>query len=183
MQGGSNETKVDPSAQQWTRPLRVFLSLVMVLLLTAISGTLITIDYFRGRDTAIADASERMHTFSAQIIDRFQILLGGPLNSINLASVSAAFATPPRVETDAKIDFLRQIAKFHQVNGAYVGYPNGEFLHVVNLANQRWRLTLNPPDSATIAVRRIDEGSGGELLSRWIFLDETEKQLGELPSL
>ena len=183
MQGGSNETTADASGQQWTRPLRVFLSLVMVLLFTAISGTLITIDYFRGRDTAIADASERMHTFSTQVIDRFQILLGEPLNSINLASVSAAFVIPPRAETEAKIDFLRQMVKFPQVNGAYAGYPDGEFIHVVNLADQGWRLALNPPASATLAVRLIDRGQGGELLSRWIFLDGAEKQLRELRPL
>ena len=80
--GNSNVITRVISAPRWTRPLRVYLGLVMVLLLIAVSGVLIALDYQRGRNAAIGNASDRMRAFSRHLIDRFQILVGEPVSSV-----------------------------------------------------------------------------------------------------
>lgn len=176
--GNSNVTR---GAPRWTGPLRVHLGLVMVLLLIAVSGVLIAINYQRGRTAAIDNAGERMRAFSSHLIDRFQILVGEPVTSVELASVSDVFASPPPAEMDAKLGFLRKVAISPRINGIYVGYPNGDFVHAANLADEGWRSTLSPPQGAAIAVRIISRDLAGERISRWRFLDIAGKALGELP--
>jgi adenylate cyclase len=179
--GNSNVITRVNSAPRWTRPLRVYLGLVMVLLLIAVSGVLIALDYQRGRNAAIGNASDRMRAFSRHLIDRFQILVGEPVSSVELASVSDVFASPPPAEMDAKLGFLRKVAISPRINGIYVGYPNGDFVHAVNLADEGWRSTLNPPRDAAIAIRVISRDFAGERISRWQFLDIAGKILKELP--
>ena len=169
------------SGPRWTGPLRVHLGVIMVLLLTAVSGLLIAIDYQRGRNTAIANVSDRMRAFSSHLIDRFQILVGEPVTSVELASVSEVFASPPPAEMDAKLGFLRKVAISPRINGIYVGYPNGDFVHAANLADEGWRSTLHPPADAAIAIRLISRNLTGERISRWQFLDLAGKPLKDLP--
>ena len=165
----------------WTRPFRVLLSLVMILMLVAVSGTLIALDYQRGRNEAIRNADERMRIFSSQVIDRFHNLFGDSATSVGLASVADAFSSPPSIQINAKLDFLRKVATSPRVNGIYVGYPSGEFIHAVNLADARWRSELTPPTDAIVAIRIIIAGSNGERLSRWIFLSDDGNIIKELP--
>src|SRR4029079_1015680 len=88
-----------------TRPLRLLLGLVMVLLLIAVSGVLIALDYQRGRNAAIGNASDGILVFSRLSMDRVQILVGDPVSSVELASVSDVCASPPPAAMDAKLGF------------------------------------------------------------------------------
>src|SRR4029078_7971841 len=82
---------------------------------------------------------------------------------------------------DAKLGFLRKVAISPRINGIYVGYPNGDFVHAANLADGGWRSTLHPPADAVISLRVIYTPTTDERISRWQFLDIAGKSLGDLP--
>jgi adenylate cyclase len=55
--------------------------------------------------------------------------------------------------------FLRELLRSSEyIDGVYVGYPTGAFVHVVNLENNRlWQAALLAPDSAAYATRIISK--------------------------
>ena len=114
-----------------------------------------------------------MRIFSERAADQFRILLGDTTGVVGLASVSNIFARPPPDQLDEKVAFLRQaIMASPHIDGAYVGYPDGAFVHVVGLGHSPgWRRALDAPLDASIAVRSIERRSDGARLSRWTFLD------------
>ena len=91
--------------QTWTRPLRVLLSLSMVVLLVTVSGLLVGLDYQRARSAAIEDATERMRVFSDRVVDRFRILFGNTTALVGLASISDIFAQSPPTGLPRKLPF------------------------------------------------------------------------------
>lgn len=159
----------------------MFLGLVTVVLLVTVSGSLAGLEYKRGRDAALTEATERMRSFSASLVDRFHILFGGTVVSVGRASVSEAFPEAPPNALDAKIGFLSKLASFSaNVDGAYAGYPDRSFIHVVHLEeDDRWRAVLDAPESAGTAIRLIEVGAGGQGLSRWTFLDGAGRTAGQ----
>ena len=80
---------------RWTRPLRVHLSLVMVALLVGVAAALIGLDYKRGRDAAITDATDRMRILSSRLVERYQLLFADTTAIANLSAVAEVFAKPP----------------------------------------------------------------------------------------
>jgi adenylate cyclase len=173
----------DRNEQFWTRPFRVLLSVLLVVLLTLVCGVLIAVNYQRGREDAIRGAMERMHAFSSQLTDRFHAMLDEPATGVELASVSEPLARSTAEDVEANALFLRTLARSPQIDGVYVGYPDGGFLQVVNLADQRWRGVLNAPPQAATAQRIITAQPDGSRLSQWAFLDAKGKRLRELPVL
>jgi adenylate cyclase len=161
------------AAAPWTRPLRLLLSLATIVLLVSVSGLLIGLNYSHGRAAALAHAVDRMQAFSSRLGDRFSILFDGAVLSIELASVSDVFVDPPPEQLDAKVSFLRRaVLASPNVDGAYVGYPDGSFVHVVRLGEAgRWRSFLTAPPEAVFAFRSIEPEADGRL-SRWTLLDE-----------
>jgi adenylate cyclase len=169
--------------QFWTRPFRVLLSVLLVILLTLVCGVLIAVNYQRGREAAIRGAMGRMHAFSSQLIDRFHALLDEPATGVELAAVSEPLARSTAGNIEANALFLRTLARSPQIDGVYVGYPDGGFLQVVNLADERWRSVLSAPSEAATALRTITVEPGGRRLSQWTFLDARGERLKELPVL
>ena len=170
----------------WTRPLRVLLSLLMVVLLVSVSSILVGLDYQRARSTAIEDANERMRVFSDRVVDRFRILFGNTTALVGLASISDVFAQSPPDRLDEKIAFLRQaVMRSRYIDGAFVGYPDGTFIHLVDLRDSPgWRKALEAPAGASVAaVRRIESSPDGTRLSRWSFLDANGSTLKEAPRI
>ena len=186
--GGRDNLRLPASSntqQTWTRPLRVLLSLSMVVLLVTVSGLLVGLDYQRARSAAIEDATERMRVFSDRVVDRFRILFGNTTALAGLASISDVFAQSPPDRLGEKIAFLRQaVMRSPQIDGAFAGYPDGTFIHFVDLRDSPgWRKALDAPAGASVAaVRTIESSPDSTRLSRWTFLDANGSKLKEAPS-
>ena len=168
---------------RWTRPLRVHLSLVMVALLVGVAAALIGLDYKRGRDAAITDATDRMRILSSRLVERYQLLFADTTAIANLSAVAEVFAKPPPDQLDSKTRFLRAaIAESPHIGGAYLGYPDGTFVHVVNLEDdERWRSMMHTPPNATTATRVITLGPDGKRRLQWSFNDAEGRKLSENP--
>jgi adenylate cyclase len=170
----------------WTRPLRVLLSLFMIVLLVSVSSVLIGLDYQRARSAAIEDATERMRVFSDRVVDRFRVLFGNTTALVGLASISDIFARPPPDRLGEKIAFLRQaVMRSPHIDGAFAGYTDGSFIHLVDLRGSTgWRKALGAPAGASVtAVRSIEISPDGTPLSRWTFLDANGTMVKEHPRI
>ncbi|WP_429810758.1 adenylate/guanylate cyclase domain-containing protein [Ensifer sp. B1-9] len=165
----------------WNSSLRSLFSLVMVAMLIVVSATLVGLDYHRSRNAAIADAEANMRGFMDRLVDRLGVLSGDTTALVNLvSSVANSFLVPPPERMNDKVAVLREgITRSPHIDGVYVGYPNGAFFHVVDLKQIAWRMALDAPRGAAIAVRSMEKDSSGKPLQRVLFLDKDGMQFSE----
>ena len=72
--------------------------------------------------------------------------------------------------------------ELQDLDGIYVGYPNGAFFHVVSPArSDAWAKTLGAPDNAAYAIRLIGADPDGSRQSIWSFYDADDKAIGASP--
>ncbi|PDT86240.1 adenylate/guanylate cyclase domain-containing protein [Sinorhizobium sp. BJ1] len=165
--------------ETWT--LRSLLSLVMIAVLVVVSGTLVGLDYRRARNAAIQNAEAHMGAFVDRLVDRLGALSGDTSALVSLvASVANAFLLPPPQRMSDKVAMLREgIIRSPHIDGVYVGYPGGAFFHVVDLRSAAWRMALDAPRGATLAVRSIERDDQGKPVDRVLFLDASGLQFSE----
>lgn len=165
----------------WARPLRSLLGLAMVALIIVVSTALVGLDYRRARNTAIEDTKASMRVFADRLVDRFGVLSGDTVTLVGIvASVANSILVPPPERMDDKIAILREgMSRSPHIDGAYVGYPDGSFFHVVDLKASGWRRALNAPPGAATAVRSTEADPTGRLLNRVIFLDAAGNKMSE----
>ncbi len=165
----------------WTRPLRSLLGLAMVAMLVIVSAALVGLDYRRARNAAIEDTKASMRVFADRLVDRFGVLSGDTVTLVGIvASVANSFLVPPPERMDDKIAILREgMSRSPHIDGSYVGYPDGSFFHVIDLKASGWRIALDAPPNAAIAVRTIETDPTGRRLDRVIFLDAAGNRMTE----
>ncbi|AWI59686.1 adenylate/guanylate cyclase domain-containing protein [Sinorhizobium fredii] len=175
MRGSDEKKRLDT----WT--LRSLLSFVMVAVLIVVSATLVGLDYRRARNAAIEDAEANMGAFVDRLVDRLGMLSGDTSALVGLvASVANAFLVPPPERMNDKVALLREgIIRSPHIDGVYVGYPSGAFFHVVDLRSSAWRIALDAPRGATLAVRSMERDDQGRPFDRVLFLDESGLQFAE----
>ncbi|WP_084646705.1 adenylate/guanylate cyclase domain-containing protein [Mesorhizobium sp. WSM2561] len=139
----------------WSRPLQTLLAVTTVSLILIVSAALIGLNYYRSRAAAVEDAETSMRVFSARLVERFNALSNQTTASIGIvASVPNAFLSAPPERSDDKARLLREIiSRAPHLDGAYAGYPDGSFFHVVNLATPGWTDALSAPEGAVFAIR------------------------------
>lgn len=165
----------------WNSSLRSLFSLVMVAMLIVVSATLVGLDYHRSRNAAIADAEANMRGFMSRLVDRLGVLSGDTSALVSLvSSVANSFLVPPPERMADKVAVLREgISRSPHIDGVYVGYPNGAFFHMVDLKQVAWRMALEAPRGAAIAVRSIEVDESGKPLQRVLFLDKDGMQFSD----
>jgi len=171
---------LEEADRRWSRPsLRLILSVVMVGLVIAVAGALITIGFVRARETAVERVQERMNDFSDRLINRLAVISGDTATFVNIfASAANSFLAPANERLNDKLVFAREaLIRSPTVDGLYAGYPDGSFFHAINLKETLWRKALGAPKEATLAVRTIDRSQPGKAIMRVLFLDEAGKRL------
>ena len=170
-----------PSARvPWTRPLRVHLGLIIVLLLVGVSAPLLWLGFDRGRQAALAAIDDKMASLSARIVDRYRILFSDKLAYVSLAGVMDSFRSPPPDQLTDKIQFLARAAFLApDLDGIMIGYPDGSFLYAINFHddNDELRAALNAPPGAATAIQSISTDEADRRISTWRFLDNNRQVL------
>ena len=176
-----DDARTTAASPGWSQPLRLHLSVIIVVLLLAISLPLMWLTYAQGTRSAVQAAEQQMLLLSRHAVDRYRSIFGDGLSAISLTSVSEAFVSEPPAELDAKTDFLlKALAGSRYVDGIYVGYPSGAFVHAVSIeADPAWREAISAPDEATFAVRTIAK-AGPLLLSTWRFFNDDGRPIGQI---
>ena len=165
------------------RPLRVHLSVVIVLLLIGVSIPIMWLSYEQGKRAAIAKAEDQMGMQSQHTIDRYRAILGDGYSVVTIASVIERLLSQPNVDLDIKIAFLiKALEGSPYVNNIYVGYPDGGYLQAANAErNQAWIKVSDAPPETVFVVRTIERLSEPPL-SIWRFLDRSGKVLAQRSS-
>ena len=165
------------------RPLRVHLSLVIVLLLIGVSIPIMWISYEQGKQAAIAQAEDQMGMQSQHTIDRYRAILGDGYSVVTIASVIERLLSQPNVDLEVKIAFLiKALDGSPYVNNIYVGYPDGGYLQAANAErNPGWMKATDAPLGTVFVVRTI-ERIWERPLSIWRFLDRDGKVLAQRSS-
>ena len=169
----------DGGSAFWNRPLRFYLSVIVAALLIATSMALIGLNFRQGRRAAVASAIREMGIYSERIVDRYRTVFGSAALAVQVAS-SSEIVRHPEVEDEATLGrFLQELLRGSEyIDGVYVGYPTGAFVHVVNLKNNPlWQAALLGPDNAAFATRIISIDDQGQRLSRWEFVDQDGRWL------
>ncbi|MCO5071220.1 MAG: adenylate/guanylate cyclase domain-containing protein [Rhizobiaceae bacterium] len=161
-------------------PLRVHLSVVIVLLLLATSLPLIWLSYQQGRRLAIESATTKMQLLSRHAIDHYRNVYGHGYVAVSMAAALDTFELPPPAELGNKRDFLvRVLSVSRYLDSIYAGYPDGSFVQAVSLeTNPRWGEVLAAPDGAAFALRTI-EREAGRSIAKWTFLDDSDHVMSE----
>ncbi|MBL8582532.1 MAG: adenylate/guanylate cyclase domain-containing protein, partial [Rhizobiaceae bacterium] len=165
---------------RWVQPIRVHLSVLIVLLLVAISVPLMGLTYEQGKKAAITGAEQQMRLLGRHAIDRYRSLFYDGFATVKIAAALEQLNSAPPAGFEANKAFLvaaLQGSPF--IDGIYVGYPDGSFIHAVNMAdNPRWKKRLEAPDAAVFALRTIERDQQEGAVSTWRFLDSEGLEFG-----
>src|SRR3954469_16628238 len=102
-----SETKVSRSG--WSQPLRLPLSVVIVLLLLGVSLPLMWLAYSQGTKSAAQAATEQMRLVSQHAIDRYRSILGDGFAAVTTAAANEGLLQEPPYGTEANAKFLMRV--------------------------------------------------------------------------
>ena len=162
-------------------PLKLHLSLLIILLLIGIAGPLIWLSYERGQKAAVADADRQMTALALRTMDRYRLLFADAAPILDMLAASEAFAgSSPETLTSKRALLLGALANAPHLDGIYCGYPDGDFVHLVNLPKGgAWARALAAPEAAAFAFRIITAASAAQRSSQWQFLNASGQPVGE----
>jgi adenylate cyclase len=168
---------------RWAKPLRVHLSVIIVLLLVAISVPLMWLTFQEGREAAIASAQQQMRLLSRNTIDLYESVFHGGNSVVTMGSVLPSLTAEPPAYLDAKREYLvRALKGSRHIDAVYIGYPSGSFFQVMRATNSpRWHAAVSAPDSAVFAMRVVTRAPDGPGLAKWHFLDADGRVIGAGP--
>lgn len=169
--------------RHWAGPLKLHLSLLIILLLLAVALPLIWMAHQRGQAAAKMAANEKMQLLTERTGDRFRIVFGDAAPLVAMTALSDAFARPPPAELAAKTRLLvKGLASSPHLDGLYMGYGDGSFIHAVSLDNDKtWRQLLSAPKQAAFALRVISrDPAAAATTSVWRFLGSDGEMLAAL---
>jgi adenylate cyclase len=164
------------------RSLTIHVAVAFAVLFTVLAFALISFSYLSGR-TLVLDAARnladaRLESLAADTQARF--------GRIELAV--QAIATDPRIHdlqaliADHKL-LLSYFDDIQDLDGLYIGYPNGAFFHIVSpQRSDAWREALKAPDTAVYAIRLIGPSIDGSRHSAWTFYNPQGARVGGGPS-
>lgn len=164
-------------------PLKVHLSLLIILLLIGIAGPLIWLSYDRGRSAAVADAGRQMSALTERTLDRYRLLFADAVPILNmLAAAEATAGTSSQAVSARQRMLVAALTDAAHLDGIYSAYPDGSFMHLVQLRDgSAWRSTLGAPQEAVFALRTIEPAGAEDRRSRWQFLNEAGSPLASTP--
>jgi len=168
---------------RWARPLRVHLSVIIVLLLVAISVPLMWLTFQEGRQAAIASAQQQMRLLSRNTIDLYASVFHDGNSVVTMGSVLPSLTAEPPAYLDAKREYLvRALKSSRHIDAIYVGYPSGSFFQIMRATSSpRWHAAVSAPDNAIFAMRVVTRAADGPALARWHFLDGDGRVIGSGP--
>lgn len=168
---------------RWAKPLRVHLSVIIVLLLVAISIPLMWLTFYEGRQSALESAGQQMRLLSRGTIDLYENVFHDGHNVITVGAVLPSLVAAPPAYFDAKREFLvRALKGSPHLDAIYVGYPTGAFFHVMRAASSlRWREAVSAPEAAVFGMRVVLREPGGPARATWHFLDGDGRPIGSGP--
>lgn len=159
-------------SQRFYIPLQWMISAAITLSLLTLSLTLVTLSYQSTRETllsATVSAAESASDLLDGQIDQLIQPVEGIVAQLQYDPLVSAVRFEERLK---RVPALAQVLASNDVISAvYVGYPDGDFLLLRPINNERARRLLEAPDGAHFLLQSV-ERRDGETLGRWAWFDE-----------
>jgi len=148
--------------------------------MVVVAGAIIAFNYFKGRHAALVAAQELMDARMDVIEQRQRSIFREIDMFVRVAAINERLATPGLSSRSDQVRFLSEaLARARAMDGVYVGYEDGSFLHVVDLTDAPdWNTLLLPPDGAVRAVRLVIPSEAKGQLAQWTFYNKDGSTLG-----
>src|SRR5215208_1422806 len=136
------------------RPLHLHISLIFGSLFLVLALTLVAFAYVTGRATTLSQASALVDARLDNLISRSIGQLTEVESAIAALANTSRLAVAGRGDPTGKFAVLKNtLSRLEVADGLYVGYPNGDFAHLVSLDREAWRRSLAAPLAAGFAFR------------------------------
>lgn len=166
----------------WSKPLRVHLSILVVALLICTATPIIWMAFSQGRLAAILAGEKHMREMSLRLIEGYRNALEGGYEAVALASTVPQVAVAPPGDLEPKEQFFLEVLRnVSNATSIYAGYPDGSYLQVINTGRDYVRQTLAAPAGTAFAVRVLAHGQAVGTVSTLRFLDGEARPIGERP--
>lgn len=166
----------------WSKPLRVHLSVLVVALLICTATPIIWMAFSQGRLAAILAGEKHMREMSLRLIEGYRNALEGGYEAVALASTVPQVAVAPPGDLEPKEQFFLEVLRnVSNATSIYAGYPDGSYLQVINTGRDYVRQTLAAPAGTAFAVRVLAHGQAVGTVSTLRFLDGEARPIGERP--
>jgi len=166
----------------WSKPLRVHLSVLVVALLLLTATPIIWMAFSQGRQAAILAGEKHMREMSLRLIEGYRNALEGGQEAVALASTVPQLAVAPPQDLEPKAQFFLEVLRsVSNATSIYAGYPDGSYLQVINTERDYVRQTLAAPAGTAFAVRVLAHGQTVGSVSTLRFLDGQARPIGERP--
>ncbi|KRD53241.1 MULTISPECIES: adenylate/guanylate cyclase domain-containing protein [Sinorhizobium/Ensifer group] len=164
----------------WSRPLRVHLSVLVVALLICTATPIIWMAFSQGRAAAVLGGAKHMREMSFRLIEGYRNALEGGHEAVGLASAVPQLIPTPPAELEAKQQFFLEVLRsVSNATSIYAGYPDGSYVQVINTERDYVRQSLSAPAEANFAIRTITPRQGSQAQSTLQFLDRETRPIGE----
>ena len=139
------------------RSLTIHVAVAFSVLFAVLASALISFSYQSSRalvlDAAGKLAVARLDLLASETQAKFERIEF----AVQAIAGDQRIADPAALIADHRL-LLSHFDDLQDVDGFYVGYPNGAFFHIVSPArNDGWAKTLKAPDTAAYAIRVIGQ--------------------------
>lgn len=168
----------------WSRPLKVHLSVLVVALLLCTATPIIWMAFSQGREAAVLSGARHMREMSFRLIEGYRNALEGGHEAVGLASAVPQLIPTLPLGLEAKQQFFLEVLRsVSNATSIYAGYPDGSYLQLINTERDYVRQSLAAPEGAAFAIRTIAPGQQGwGAISTLRFLDRQTRPIGEAKS-
>jgi adenylate cyclase len=164
------------------RSLTIHVTVAFAVLFAVLAATLIGFSTLSSRalvlDAARKLADARLDLLAGETQAKFERIE----LAVQAVAADRRIGDPTALIADHRL-LLGYFDELQDLDGIYVGYPNGAFFHVVSPArSDAWAKTLGAPDNAAYAIRLIGADPDGSRQSIWSFYDADDKAIGASPA-
>jgi adenylate cyclase len=155
---------------------------LLLVIVVALAGGIIWYDTKKSNELAIADARRMMQEASERFLDRIKLIYDPMYAIVGISSLVPELTSPAIAEDPRAISLiLRALRIYPQILSLYVGFDNGDFFMVTNIAGENsadLRSALKAPSDAAFANEIISADKNGDRKTRWVFLADDGSVVG-----
>ena len=167
---------------------KVSFALVALALIASLSailaGALITFNFTKSRESALATGDEVLRHIGAKIFERTSAVFTPLLALADTVVLLPDIDKLPTLAPHPVTPFLISAIENHpQIRSAYLGYANGDFIMVSSLrgAQDPMRKVTGAPENAALAIQVLRKLDDGRRLAYWTFWDRDHRLVGSKP--
>lgn len=166
----------------WSKPLRLHLSVLVATLLLCISIPLIWMAFSQGRGAAILAGEKQMRQMSLRLVDGYKYALEGGYEVVAVAATLPQLVSRPPLELEEKQAFFLEVLRnVPNATSILAGYPDGSYIQAINTANPHVRTALSAPDDTAFAVRIVTAQDKAVRVETMRFVDGNDRLIGARP--